>query len=430
MNEEYRDTEEVLMIVKKATMFADPIMKISSIGLAKLVQFFARMVKEKVLDKREFKDFQDFAKRTEGNFDVINVPVEHKIGFGADASVVREFADLKENGVRFYEMPDLNMDDHYVQLAVSREDKEIFSAWYGRYLKNRMSGGEKTADSLDAFTDGNTSIFNVPLEGKEEVFREDFSVLKINYTVLPDLKIGDGQIQIMVANSDVPKVEQWYQLYRKDLLDHGEEIPDLNPIDMNTYQKSGEMSTEEYINTGDAKVDAVNQKYEKENVSAYKVQLAADKKGYADYESDQMYQKFTINASTLVNPLKEDNLVKNLIEEWDKKGLFISRIPGTYGENKKYLLIPKEYVFLSDDQKTYTAFLEKNIKPLVVDRNFSLVAGVDQRLYTSELFRKHYALSEKELAATDTAQHKIVKIAEKTSRRKPMKAPNPPLKSK
>ena len=30
MNEEYRDVEEVLMVIKKATMFADPIMKIAT----------------------------------------------------------------------------------------------------------------------------------------------------------------------------------------------------------------------------------------------------------------------------------------------------------------------------------------------------------------------------------------------------------------
>ena len=55
MNEEYRDVEEVLMVIKKATMFADPIMKIATKGLAKIVQFLARMVKEKIIDKRNLK---------------------------------------------------------------------------------------------------------------------------------------------------------------------------------------------------------------------------------------------------------------------------------------------------------------------------------------------------------------------------------------
>ena len=36
MNEEIREAEEVLMLIKKATMFADPIMKIGTIGLSGL----------------------------------------------------------------------------------------------------------------------------------------------------------------------------------------------------------------------------------------------------------------------------------------------------------------------------------------------------------------------------------------------------------
>ena len=108
MNEEIREAEEVLMLIKKATMFADPIMKLSTIGIAKLIQFSARMAKEKIIDKKDFRDLQDFIKRTDGNFDVINIPVDQKLRLGANAYPVREFENLKESGVRFMEMPDLN----------------------------------------------------------------------------------------------------------------------------------------------------------------------------------------------------------------------------------------------------------------------------------------------------------------------------------
>lgn len=40
------------------------------------------------------------------------------------------------------------------------------------------TGGVKTAESLKAFTDGKTSIFSVPLEGKEDIFRDDFAKTK------------------------------------------------------------------------------------------------------------------------------------------------------------------------------------------------------------------------------------------------------------
>lgn len=43
----------------------------------------------------------------------------------------------------------------------------------------------------------------------------------INYSQLPDLHVGDGEIQVVVANADLPKVESWYKLYREDLLKKG-----------------------------------------------------------------------------------------------------------------------------------------------------------------------------------------------------------------
>ena len=315
-----------------------------------------------------------------------------------------------------------------MQLAVSREDKELFSAWYTRYLNNKMSrGGVKTVESLKAFTDGKVSIFSVPLEGKEEIFQEDFAALKVNYTVLPDLKVGDGQIQIMVANSDAAKVEQWYKLYQTDMLKKGKEIPDLNLIDMSTYQKTGEMSTDEYINTGDKKVAEANQKYEKSSTN--KIPLAEEEKGYEFYEGNKLYQKITIDKATLVESLKKDDAVESQMIDTDKKGFFMSRIPGTYGKDVQYLLIPKECVFLSEDRKTYTAFLSKISKPMVFDGNLETV-HVEDRLNTNELFRKHYDLSEKEQKATERAQRKVKKATGKTLPKKSVKAPAPPMKSK
>ena len=91
---------------------------------------------------------------------------------------------------------------------------------------------------------------------------------------MPDLKLGDGQVQIMVANYDTDKVRQWYELYQQSMLNRGETVADLNEIDMETYQKTAEMSTEEYINTGDETVKEANKKYENEKTSAEKVQLS------------------------------------------------------------------------------------------------------------------------------------------------------------
>ena len=46
-------------------------------------------LKEKIIDKKDFRDLQDFIKRTDGNFDVINIPVDQKLRLGANAYPVR-----------------------------------------------------------------------------------------------------------------------------------------------------------------------------------------------------------------------------------------------------------------------------------------------------------------------------------------------------
>lgn len=44
---------------------------------------------------------------------------------------------------------------------------------------------------------------------------KDFDTLKINYAIMPDLKIGNNNSQIAVANSDREKFQVWIKMYRK-----------------------------------------------------------------------------------------------------------------------------------------------------------------------------------------------------------------------
>ena len=76
------------------------------------------------------------------------------------------------------------------------------------------------------------------------------------------MKVGDGQLQMMVADHDLQKVEHWYKLHQEDVLKEGVELPDLNQIDMTTYQKTGEMSSDDYIATENSELKALNPKYE------------------------------------------------------------------------------------------------------------------------------------------------------------------------
>lgn len=91
-----------------------------------------------------------------------------------------------------------------------------------------MTGGEKDIQELRNLTSGKTTIVSFPLEDEEELIREDFEKLGINYSRLPDLHVGDGELQVVIANADLPKVESWYKLYRDDLRKDGiTDVPDM-----------------------------------------------------------------------------------------------------------------------------------------------------------------------------------------------------------
>ena len=219
------------------------------------------------------------------------------------------------------------------------------------------------------------------------------------------------------------KVKQWYKLYQEAMLKQGKETEPLNKIDMETYQKTAEMSTEEYINTGDEKVKEANQKYENKKSSAKKVQLAEDKVDYDYYDGNKMYQKFTKNKETLV-----DSIDKRAFPE-SFKDYFVSKVPGTPKSESVYLAIPKEQVFLSEDSKTYIAFCDKSSKPFLFNQNLNVI-GSENRPFARELFEKYYKLSEKEKKKAQTAQKKMEMAAGKTVPKKQVKAPIPPIKAK
>lgn len=95
------------------------------------------------------------------------------------------------------------------------------------YLKPYDRGRKRHTGTKESYF-RKTTIVSFPLEEEEEAIKEDFTSMGINYSQLPDLHVGDGEIQIIVANADLPKVESWYKLYRDDLRKDGiTDVPDM-----------------------------------------------------------------------------------------------------------------------------------------------------------------------------------------------------------
>lgn len=358
-----QEIDKIIMNIKQGTGSVTSLVYMKAQCVMLLLQFLYRMYKERLIKPHEFKNMQEFVKATNGRFNIMNVP-EMKIMSKASLK-----SELDNAGVRYYIFPDLNRKDGVYQVAVFSEDQGKFNAIYNRNLMQNMQGGMKSMEELQAVTEGNTSIVSVPMEDKKDVIKNDFDALKVNYAILPDLKVGDGEVQVVVANVDLPKVQHWFELYKNDQLAQGNEVKDMSIINQEQYASTGKMTEEEYINTGDEKVKAANAKYEgREKGVIEKNAINSEKKirtisdvAYDELYNNPDYHEITINAGTLVgNSMYAGDIMSRLPDA------FASRIPGTYGKEEELtLILPKKNVFSTDGGQTYIAFLKKDEKPMV-----------------------------------------------------------------
>ena len=73
--------------------------------------------------------------------------------------------------------------------------------------------------------------------------------------------------------------------------------------------------------------------------------------------------------------------------------------------------------------------LEKDKKPFLIDQDLKPIKS-EKRPFAKELFEKYYSISEKEKMATQAAQQRMEKAIGKTTPKKQIKAPAPPIKAK
>lgn len=353
-----RETQEIFLSIQRAATWMDPFLKLTTMGGILLVQYFARMVTEKKLRAGVFQDFQQFIKLTDGEYDIMNVPA-------VDTSQIS--AELHDLGVRHMVLPDLDKEDGMLQVAVYQPDRDKFGAWYQRYILSEMQGGEREVRDLRNLTAGRTSILSLPVEALDVEWKEDFKAMGVNYASLPDLRVGDGQIQIIVANSDLPQVEQWYQLKREDLKKEGITLEDYSTISMTEYSQTGQMSEQSYMESASTDYQEANQKYEGREKGEVENAVKENQKikeenavSFEQYENDPDYIPLSIDRTTLV-----EQASRNLQDFW-KEGNFACRIPGTWGNREYLLLLPLQQVFVQKERDAYLAFINKNSPPTVI----------------------------------------------------------------
>lgn len=425
MDETSRNTNEIIMHVHNLFRFADPVFRLAAIGTIKLIQYFARMVREKKLSAIEFEDFGEFLKVTDGEYDIMNIPAIDQ---------EQLLTEMKALDIHYMVMPDLDKEDGMMQVAVYQPDRDKFGAWYERHLISRMQGGEKELKELRSLTRGNVSIVSFPLEGREEGMQEDFQALGINYAKLPDLRVGDGSIQFEIANSDMGKVNQWYKLKQGDMLKSGEELPPMETITMKEYQQTGVMSEEAYMDTADEEIRRTVTKYDgKEKGEAEKLMEEKDKQvkkentsGFFDHVNDPDFIPITVNKESLID---HSIVTTEMRERFAERGQFCFRIPGTWETNdqkENILIIPMKDVYEADDSRTYIAFLDKKHLPLALHAGEGTPAEEYFGMSAAEFARNYF----QEIEATELTPERVLDPAKSLAETVTvhLKQPAPPIK--
>lgn len=386
--EEDREVDKILMNIRGTTGDIITASVLSARITFKVLVFLMRMAKKGLVAAGFVDGFKEFTKQTEGNFSVYNIPLtadkaekmvqlnELELAMENEKNPLKkrslqmeiknlqkelpELEQLNKLGINCCVLPKLNGSTQTIQIAVAKESDQMFKNWFINHLTSSLAGGEKQLEDIKVFTEGNYSIFNLPFEGEEfKAACKDFDILGMNYSILPDLKIGDDNSQIVIPNADRSKLEMWFKMWKEKQIADGREPGELYTMEQESYLNTATMNQYDYATQTDEKYQAANEEFEKqEEVTPWTADLAKENsEEYVRYASNPEYEKITINKETLV-----DNMVQSRTEASQMlgKGYFISRIPGTYGKNQETLILPAECVFKTDGEKTFIAFIPKS----------------------------------------------------------------------
>lgn len=389
-----REVNQVLMNIKNASgsIISASLLSVRLTFL--LATYLARLVQKGLLASKAAHDFEAFVKLNEGKYTVYNIPIggerakivrqmnrleiklQNAEGIKEKRAIKSELNALKEQLPELEQLsklkighcvlPKLNGSSQTIQVAVAASSDQVFKNWYLNHLQTGLSGGEKGVEDLKVFTEGNYSIFNLPFENEElAAAMSDFNTLGMNYSILPDLNIGDGNSQIAIPNADRSKLEMWFKMWKDKQLREGKEPGEMYEMNQDSYMNTSRMSEQDYVADSDQVYKDANAEFEKQSTETPWMSAMGKENSeeYIRYAQDPAFEKITINKESLVEKMQ----VSEKADEMRRNGYFISRIPGTYGDKQQTLILPLEQVFITDEGKTYVAFLPKNKKILTAD---------------------------------------------------------------
>ena len=354
----YTDFRKLEQGVKLYMKISQPI----AYATLKLVQFLARSVKEKYFSQDMVENFAKFMKTTNGEFSIYRMPYVSDITRETAIENAKNYLD--KAGIKYCIMDSVNK-DNALHISVARKDEQKFNVMFTDYLKEQLSGGEKTADDIINLTDGKTTIISIP-DASLDIMKNALTEVNVNFAELPDLVPNDGEKQLRIASADLNVTKQCYEAYRRSLMKNKPEeaAAEMKVFSEEDYTDGAKETTEQYMkNSASDELKEKLQKYEKFDADEMEKELMKwdtvikDSKGFEcqALRSNMAYSEISIDWKTLIN----DNPINNQMERKFPKFIFAT-IPGTQGQ--QIVMLPKNQVFKVENEERYIAFVNNQKK--------------------------------------------------------------------
>lgn len=132
----------------------------------KFLQYMLALKRNGRLTESGYTDLKQFQVDTNGEYTIYNIPTQ-------DPKLRELFKEqLKAAGVAFCELPDLNVRDGVVQLAIRNRDVAKWQYVLDEFLMGQLTGGQFSLKELQAMTGGQYDIISVGIgDGTLEISR-------------------------------------------------------------------------------------------------------------------------------------------------------------------------------------------------------------------------------------------------------------------
>ncbi|GFH88766.1 hypothetical protein IMSAGC002_00004 [Lachnospiraceae bacterium] len=315
---------------------------------------------------------------------------------------------------------------------------------------------------------GDLQVFQFPTEDmkKVEKMAKKYGLL---YSVLPDINKKDGMSEIIFHTEAVPRVNMMIQKLKSgriatfdDYLKNGDEKEMDKVLSFLKGQKKGNenLHTEEAARAGEAldgliekvgsyamekksiSVEEVKENFSLENEQAEKVVGQLERIGVLSKEEGgqrrvimdkdmflnrmkgyrELAQRMQAVAAAQNPDLTDITITKKLITEENDHAVK-TRIPGTWGEDARYVWISKDKAMEIHDGKTILTFLDRNKEYKIYSADNRVVATMKGK----DLYEGHYDRVSAEVRKRYADMERKAKEKENMRKKKPApkKAPAP-----